>query len=309
MPGIHTILHPTDFSENSRPAFQTACALARDAQATLLVLHVMMPSSSPLIASAPPDPRVPAESQPTPTKLPWPEPSDPRIRVEHRLAEGDAAEEILRVSAAVPCDLIVMGTHGRTGLGRLLTGSVAEEVLRKADCPVMVVKTPLHATPGLGAETIASPGAVVDVRPLEQSLVSASTRTLIHTSQLEVIRLIVRAGQEINRRARRGNHHPLPGGASNLHGLRNNSDAGSREARGCARRRALHIPRDRGFFPAADNRRPATLTGSFLSVALRCLWTCFTKSSAADKRGRIRPVGVPPKRSASPPAVVCRKVF
>ena len=44
---------------------------------------------------------------------------------------------------ALRCDLIVMGTHGRTGLGRLLTGSVAEEVLRKAVCPVLVVKTPL----------------------------------------------------------------------------------------------------------------------------------------------------------------------
>ena len=52
MPGIQTILHPTDFSENSRSAFQTACALARDYHATLLVLHVMMPSVSPLHARA-----------------------------------------------------------------------------------------------------------------------------------------------------------------------------------------------------------------------------------------------------------------
>ena len=143
MPGIQTILHPTDFSDNSRPAFQMACDLAGVNHATLVVLHVMMPSVSPLMESLPPDPLQPAESQGSLAQLPWPQPSDSQIRVEHRLAEGDPGDEILRLSEALRCDLIVMGTHGRTGLGRLLTGSVAEEVLRKAVCPVLVVKTPL----------------------------------------------------------------------------------------------------------------------------------------------------------------------
>jgi len=55
---------------------------------------------------------------------------------------GQPADEILRLARKVSCDLIVMGTHGRTGLARLLHGSVAEEVLRKATCPVLTVHLP-----------------------------------------------------------------------------------------------------------------------------------------------------------------------
>ena len=66
--------------------------------------------------------------------------------VETRLRQGDAAEEILSSAEELGCDLIVMGTHGRSGLGRLLMGSVAESVLRKARCPVLTVKSPLSTT-------------------------------------------------------------------------------------------------------------------------------------------------------------------
>ena len=113
------------------------------------------------------------------------------------MAEGDPAEEILRLSEAVHCNLVVLGTHGKTGLGRHLTGSVAEAVLRGASCPVLVVKTPLRSMPEKEQETIANPGDPVDVRPLGNSLASAPTRTLVKTSVVEVVRLIVRAGQEI----------------------------------------------------------------------------------------------------------------
>ena len=63
-----------------------------------------------------------------------------------RLVRGDAAAEILRATREVQGDLIVMGTHGRTGLGRLLMGSVAETILRGADCPVLTVRVPLTAS-------------------------------------------------------------------------------------------------------------------------------------------------------------------
>jgi hypothetical protein len=53
--------------------------------------------------------------------------------------------------------VIVMGTHGRTGLGRLLMGSVAEQVVRKATCPVLTVKTPLGQTPPSEAVAAAKP--------------------------------------------------------------------------------------------------------------------------------------------------------
>jgi nucleotide-binding universal stress UspA family protein/quercetin dioxygenase-like cupin family protein len=196
MPDIRLILHPTDFSENSLPAFQAACSLARDSDASLLVLHVMMPSASPLMQGPPPDPFRAFESQGSHAQLPWPQTSDPRIRVEHRLAEGEPAEEILRVCEALHSDIIVMGTHGKTGLARLLTGSVAQEVLRKGTCPVLVVRTPLHATHE--AEVLAHPGDLIDVRPLGASLVSAHPRTMVRTTAVEVVRLIVLTGQEIH---------------------------------------------------------------------------------------------------------------
>ena len=59
---------------------------------------------------------------------------------EPQVSDGDPATEILHMAHEMNCDLIVMGTHGRKGLSRLLMGSVAEEVLRKAQCPVLVVK-------------------------------------------------------------------------------------------------------------------------------------------------------------------------
>ena len=70
---------------------------------------------------------------------------DLKYPVETRLARGDAAEEVLRAAAELDCGLIVMGTHGRTGLSRLLMGSVTEYVVPRADCPVLAVKTPRHA--------------------------------------------------------------------------------------------------------------------------------------------------------------------
>jgi nucleotide-binding universal stress UspA family protein len=69
---------------------------------------------------------------------------DPEVQVERRLEQGDAATEIVRVAQETHCDLIVIGTHGRTGLSRVLMGSVAEKVLRQAPCPVLAVKTPFE---------------------------------------------------------------------------------------------------------------------------------------------------------------------
>ncbi len=63
--------------------------------------------------------------------------------MEHRLVlSADPAGAILSVAGELGCDVIVLGTHGRTGLRRALLGSVAEQVVRKASCPVLTVKTP-----------------------------------------------------------------------------------------------------------------------------------------------------------------------
>jgi nucleotide-binding universal stress UspA family protein len=64
------------------------------------------------------------------------------VDVEYRVTDGEPAAEIVRLAAAVNANLIVMGTHGRTGLGRLLMGSVAEAVLRRAPCEVIIDQMP-----------------------------------------------------------------------------------------------------------------------------------------------------------------------
>jgi nucleotide-binding universal stress UspA family protein len=141
MLSLQTILHPTDFLECSAYAFQLACALARDHGARLLVLHVPVPP--PLVTYGELEKALQAPGGYRATlldQLNRLQPADPGIGVEHLLQEGDPATEILQVAQARLCDLIVMGTHGRTGLSRLLVGSVAETVLRHAPCPVLLVK-------------------------------------------------------------------------------------------------------------------------------------------------------------------------
>jgi nucleotide-binding universal stress UspA family protein len=74
---------------------------------------------------------------------------DLKYPVETRLTDGDPAGEILVVAKKLGCSLIVMGTHGRSGLGRLLMGSVAEAVVRGASCPVLAVKSSVAADHGV----------------------------------------------------------------------------------------------------------------------------------------------------------------
>jgi nucleotide-binding universal stress UspA family protein len=141
-----TILHPTDFSERSELAFQVADTLARDTTARLIVLHVGPPtelgSGEALVSAA-----VKEQKDRLWARLVRYQPSSPSIGVEYQLVEGDPAQEIVRLAKTLPCDLIVMGTHGRTGLGRALLGSVAEAVLRHAPYPVLTVKAPRAAEP------------------------------------------------------------------------------------------------------------------------------------------------------------------
>jgi nucleotide-binding universal stress UspA family protein len=139
------ILHPTDFSENSRAALGVARSLALDLGARLLILHVSPPAILLDGTNAGEvDPSVfRASLEELRDRLDGP---DLKFPVETRFAPGFEREEILRTAQEIGCDLIVMGTHGRTGLSGLLMGSVAETVLSRASCPVMVVKAPKHVT-------------------------------------------------------------------------------------------------------------------------------------------------------------------
>ena len=135
---IKKILYPTDFSSYSNQAYFHAVALAENHGAGLTVLFVHTPD-----CHAPND----QPSQPY-----WKEqleqirPLNQNISVHHVLLDGEPAAEIVRYARDAGMDLIVMGTHGRSGVERLLMGSVAEKVLRDAHCSVLVVKLPRGQT-------------------------------------------------------------------------------------------------------------------------------------------------------------------
>jgi universal stress protein A len=138
---IKTILHPTDFSKPSEYALRFACALARDYQARLLLLHVVEPA----VYYGELGMTVPLPSgfhESLQKRLSQLAPPDCGIPVETMLVEGNAAREIRRVAEEQHCSLVVLGTHGRTGLSRVLLGSVAEDVVRHSRVPVLTLKTP-----------------------------------------------------------------------------------------------------------------------------------------------------------------------
>ena len=141
---IKTILHPTDFSAPSEYAFRVACALARDYGAKLVVMHVDMPpvTIGEVISSMEPE-EYKQKLWDEFRRLEASEPGIRDLRVETKLVGGNPAKEILRAAREIKPELIVMGTHGRTGLSRLLMGSVAEEVVRKSPFPVLTVKMPI----------------------------------------------------------------------------------------------------------------------------------------------------------------------
>jgi nucleotide-binding universal stress UspA family protein len=138
------ILHPTDYSESSRPALREAIALAEEHDAKLVLLHV--------VESLGPENLSYGESvtahQPEAFRralfdeLRHILPPESHVRADLVLSEEDLVTAILRTQAEFDCDLIVLGTHGLTGLRRWLSGSVAEEVVRRAPCEVLVVKEP-----------------------------------------------------------------------------------------------------------------------------------------------------------------------
>ncbi|HWA99969.1 MAG TPA: universal stress protein [Pirellulales bacterium] len=133
-------MFPTDFSALSRDALPYAVSMARDFGAKLLLVHVEEPI--PLLG-------------PTEATYAFIEPDhaalrkqladfpigDTSVACERHLLLGGAADMIVGFAAAEQADLIVMATHGRSGLSHLLMGSVAEAVVRRAHCPVLTLKS------------------------------------------------------------------------------------------------------------------------------------------------------------------------
>jgi len=147
---IRTILHPTDFSESSRHAMTYAIALAEEFRAKLCILHVIEEISSALyfdMLQAPPLTQLMVDIEKRAREaLNEILPAELRGKVpaEYIIRKGVPFVEILRCADQVKADMIVLGTHGRTGLKHALFGSVAEKVVRKAACPVLSVRHPEH---------------------------------------------------------------------------------------------------------------------------------------------------------------------
>lgn len=155
---MRRILCPVDFSSFSRRALDHAVAIARWYRSTVTVLHVSTPVAVATVAPAPGvfEPLALAgldrEQVLRDMKGLIEDESAPGVPIDSLVREGNAAAEILEQAAAMQADLIVMGTHGRTGFERLLLGSVTEKVLRKARCPVLTV--PRHTVDAVPAAPV-----------------------------------------------------------------------------------------------------------------------------------------------------------
>lgn len=143
---LKRILFPTDFSHANDAALKYASTLAAEAKALLLIVHVDEPIEVG-ITMAEPGFLYPAACEAESERSARDQLSHvvptTDAQFEHRFLRGAPATEILRFAGRERVDLIVMGSHGRTGLSRLLMGSIAEEVMRRAPCPVLVVKQPV----------------------------------------------------------------------------------------------------------------------------------------------------------------------
>jgi nucleotide-binding universal stress UspA family protein len=143
---IRRVLHPSDFSTASRPAFAKALETAKSNRAELLVVHVMTPmlpiAGDGYISPAAYE-KIAASSKAWATrKLDGliEKAKAAGVRVRGLLLDGVPHEEIVRAAKSKKADLLVMGTHGRTGVARFFLGSVAGRVVAGAPCPVLTVR-------------------------------------------------------------------------------------------------------------------------------------------------------------------------
>jgi universal stress protein A len=144
---LKRILVPIDFSDCSKKALQYALPLAREQQAAITLLYVVPPAYGsgeyPAIDYAQFEASLRESGEKQLAKLAVDEvrgevPGDTLVRA------GSPSREIIEVARSLPADLIVISTHGRTGLKHVLLGSVAEHVVQRAPCPVFVVREREH---------------------------------------------------------------------------------------------------------------------------------------------------------------------
>jgi nucleotide-binding universal stress UspA family protein len=151
MLSFNVIVVPTDFSDHSLRALAYAIGLAEKYGASVNIVYVKEPSLQVsdmawvgVDERSLKDEHVKEAQQNmeriVKEQIPPGLSADPEVRI------GDAVEEIIRYADDVNADLIVMATHGRSGLSHILMGSTAEQVIRKASCPVLTLKHPMQVT-------------------------------------------------------------------------------------------------------------------------------------------------------------------
>jgi nucleotide-binding universal stress UspA family protein len=178
------VLFATDFSEPSRHAGRTAVEIARHFGARLHVLHVVPPVTDP----------VPA---PEALRAAAAELGD-GVPVVTALASGRVASQIVDYARRNAVDLIVLGTHGRTGVSRAILGSVAEGVVRRASCRVLTVPMGVAQAPGAPVQTdeaVETTSCAVCAGPTHEDLICEACRARIRGEALERKRGEERAGR------------------------------------------------------------------------------------------------------------------
>lgn len=141
------ILVPVDLSEGSKALIDYAIQLARPFNATLEIIHAWEPPQyvAPDLLVAAPGwnsqslERVAVDAATKELNDLAAKVKDAPIPIKHRVVVGEAASTVLRVAEEGKHDLIIMGTHGRRGLPRLLLGSVAQKIVARAHCPVLTL--------------------------------------------------------------------------------------------------------------------------------------------------------------------------
>ena len=139
---LKKIVVPVDFSEHSRHALRHAIALAKPFEAEIILVHVVealvIPPDVEVVELAALAARLNDEAARLLTQ--WRKQVAAQATVKEDLRAGTPYQQIIEAASEQEADLIVMGTHGRSGLTRLVIGSTAERVVRQAPCPVLVVR-------------------------------------------------------------------------------------------------------------------------------------------------------------------------
>jgi nucleotide-binding universal stress UspA family protein len=147
---LHRILVPTDFSKYSQSALTYAAAFAEKFGAELTLLHVVQDLAlfiPDMVTVSPPlAPSVDQLTEAARTAFDRliKENHLEHLTIQREVRQGTPFYEIIRCAKEKDIDLIVMGTHGHSGLAHVLLGSVTEKVVRKAPCPVLTVRHPEH---------------------------------------------------------------------------------------------------------------------------------------------------------------------